>query len=113
MSIYKEVDQFVVNSCEKYKSGIISVGELKHNLLNAAQQIVSLEDKNDRCFLQNSEAKIDGNIALYYGSEGVDHLYNMYATKDQLLSELTMKIVENIHEKFSKFTLGESKVVAE
>jgi hypothetical protein len=101
MSIYKDIDQFVVDSCKKYKCGIISVGTLKDDLLKAAQQIVSLEDKEERYFLQNAEAEIDGKIAIYYGTEGIDNLCSMYITSDKVLYKITINIINKIIKKFT------------
>jgi hypothetical protein len=100
VTIYKNIDKTIVVLCEEYKLGTVSVGELKDGLLKAAQEIISLEDREERYFLQNAEAEIDGNIALYYGAEGVDHLYDMYTIDDKMLSELTRDIIDKIIKKF-------------
>jgi hypothetical protein len=101
MTIYKNIDQLIIDSCAKYKQGVISIGAFMDILSASTGQIISLEDKEERYFLQRAEAELDGNIAIYYGVENIDNLGNMYITQDKLLKQITINVVNRIERRFS------------
>lgn len=96
MTIYKLIDEDILVLCANYISGRISVGQFQSDLLDNIRKIVSIEDKKTRDQLFDLEAELDGNLALYYGSDGVNNLNNLFFNKDDLLREITFNTIYKI-----------------
>ncbi len=96
MTIYKTVDDAILKLCDRYLDGKISIGEFQESFLLEVRKIISIEDKLTKERLLDLEATLDSKLALYYGAEGIDNLFNMFFNDDLTLRNITKDIVDNI-----------------
>lgn len=59
MTVYPEVLRSLRDLCHRYRQGLVDIDELKAGIWSAAGQIVHVEERALREFLQSADGKLD------------------------------------------------------